>query len=82
MDTSMLRPTDSDFNRQIYILASVCHIKDHAAHPPPKCDLFEEKQIELLNYITLLLVKKPRGNVVAVTMEISTSAINFYLCQK
>lgn len=78
MDTSMLRPTDSGFDRQIYILASVCHIKDHAAHPPPKRNLLEKKHFELLNYIALLLVKKPRGDVAAVTMEISTSAINFY----
>ena len=74
----MWQPTESDFNRQIYILASVHHIMDHAAHLPPKCDLAEKKHLELLNYIALLLVTKPCGDVAAVTMEISTSAINFY----
>lgn len=74
----MLQPTESDFNRRIYILASVHHIMDHAAHPPHKCDLVEKKHLELLNYLALLLVTKPHGDVAAVTMEISTSAINFY----
>lgn len=74
----MLQPTESDFNRQIYILASVHHIMDRAAHPTPTCDLFEEKQLGLLNYLALLLVIKPRGDVAAVTMEIGISAINFY----
>ena len=74
----MLRPTDVDFNRQIYILASVHHIKDHAAHPSPKCNDVEQKHLTLLNYIALLLVTKPRGDVAAITMEISTSAIDFY----
>ncbi len=74
----MLQPTESDFNRRIYILASVHHIMDHAAHLPPKCDLVEKKHLELLNYLALLLVTKPHGDVAAVTMEISTSAINFY----
>ena len=74
----MLQPTESDFNRRIYILASVHHIMDHVAHPPPKCDLGEKKDLELLNYLALLLVTKPHGDVAAVTMEISTSAINFY----
>lgn len=74
----MLQPTESDFNRRIYILASVHHIMDHAAHPPPICDLAEKKDLELLNYLAFLLVTKPHGDVAAVTMEISTSAINFY----
>ena len=74
----MLQPTDIDFNRQIYILASVYHIKDHAAHPSPKCNDVEQKHLTLLNYIALLLVTKPRGDVAAITMEISTSAIDFY----
>ena len=74
----MSQPTESDFNRQIYILASVHHIMDHAAHLPPKCGLVEKNHLELLNYIALLLVTKPRGDVAAVTMQISTSAINFY----
>lgn len=51
---------------------------EHAAYLPPKCDLVEKKHLELLNYLALLLVTKPHGNVAAVTMEISTSIINFY----
>lgn len=74
----MLRPTQSEFDRLVYILASVCHIKDHAAHSPSTCNDVEKKHIGLLNYIALLLVTKSRGDVAAVTMEIKTSAINFY----
>lgn len=74
----MSQPMDSDFNHQIYILASVCHIKDHAARLPPKCNNIEQKHLNLLDYMALLLVTKPRGDVAAVTMEISNSALNFY----
>lgn len=73
----MLQTTESDFNRQIYILASVHPIMYHAAYLPPKRDLIEKKYPELLNYIALLLVTKPRGDA-AVTTEIGTSAIHFY----
>ena len=69
---------DSDFNHQIYILASVCHIKDHAARLPLKYNDIEQKHLNLLDYMALLLVTKPRGDVAAVTMEISSSALNFY----
>lgn len=74
----MLQPTESDLDRQIYILASAHHIMNHAAHLPPKCSLVEKKYLELFNYIALLLVTKSHGDVAAVTMEISTSAIHFY----
>lgn len=74
----MSQPTQFEFNCQIYILASVHHIMDHAAHLPPKLNFVEKKHLELLNYRALLLVTKPRGDVAAVTMRISSSAINFY----
>lgn len=45
---------------------------------PPKCNAVEKKNLGLLNHIAVLLVAKTRGDVAAVTMEISTSAINFY----
>ena len=54
------------------------NIMDHAARLPPKFNFVEKKHLELLNYIALLLVTKPRGDVAAVTMRISSSAINFY----
>ena len=65
----MLRPTESEFDRQVYMLASVCHIKDHAAHSAPICNDVEKKHLGLLNYIALLLVTKARGDVAAVTMK-------------
>lgn len=46
--------------------------------PPPKCNAVEKKNLGLLNHIALLLVAKTRGDIAAVTMEISSWAINFY----
>ena len=77
----MLPPTKSNFNRQIYILASVCHIKEHASRPPPKCNSLEQKHLRLLDYIALLLVTKSRGDVAAVTMEHTATSLNFYFAK-
>lgn len=77
----MLPPTESEFNRQIYILASVCHIKEHASRPLPQCDSVEQKHLRLLDYIALLLVTKSRGDVAAVTMEHTATSLNFYFAK-
>ena len=74
----MLPPTESEFNRQIYILASVSLIKEHASRPPPQCNSVEQKHLRLLDYITLLLVNKSRGDVAAVTMEHTATSLKFY----
>ena len=77
----MLPPTESEFNRQIYILASVCHIKEHVSRPPPQCNSVEQKHLQLLDYIALLLVTKSRGDVAAVTMEHTANSLNFYFAK-
>ncbi len=74
----MSSPTLDDFNRQLYILASIRHIKDNVPPRPSKSDKTEEKHLELLDYIALLLVTKSSGDVAAVGMEIGPSAIVFY----
>ncbi len=74
----MSSPTLDDFNRQLYILASIHHIKDHVPFRPSRGDKNEQKHLELLDYIALLLVTKSSGDVAAVGMEIGPSAIDFY----
>ncbi len=74
----MSSPTLDDFNRQIYILASIYHVKDHVPSRPSKGDKNEQKHLELLDYIALLPVTKSSGDVAAVGMEIGPSAIDFY----
>ena len=77
----MLPPTESEFNRQIYILASVCHIKEHASRPPPQCNGVEQKHLRLLDYTALLLVTKSRGDVAAVTIEHTATSLTFYFAK-
>ena len=77
----MLLPTESEFDRQIHILASVRHIKEHASRPPPQCTSVEKKHLELLDHIALLLVTKSRGDVAAVTMEITATSLKFYFAK-
>ena len=77
----MLPPTESEFNRQIYILALVCHIKEHASRPPPQCNSVKQKHLRLLDYITLLLVTKSGGDVATVTMEHNAISLNFYFAK-
>lgn len=77
----MLPPTESEFNRQIYILASVCHIKEHVSRPPPQCSSVEKKHLRLLDYIALLLVTKSRGDVAAVRMELTATSLKFYFAK-
>ena len=81
MNLKMLPPTESEFNRQIYILALVCHIKEHASRPPPQCNSVEQKHLRLLDYIAPLLVTKSRGDVAAVTMEHTATSFNFYFAK-
>lgn len=60
MNIKILPPTESDSNCQIYILALVCHVNEHASQSPPKCNSVEQKHLRLLDYIALLLVTKCR----------------------
>ncbi len=78
LNIEMLPPTESEFNR---LLASVCHIKEHASRPPPQCNSVEQKHLRLLDYIALLLVTKSRGDVAAVTMEPTATSLNFYFAK-
>ena len=78
LNIKMLPPTESEFNRQIYILASVSHIKAHVSRDPPECSSVEKKHLGLLDSIALLLVTKSRGDVAAVRMELTTTSLKFY----
>lgn len=48
---------------------------------PPQCNTLEQKHLRLLDYIALLLVTKPRGDVAAVTMEHNATSLNFYFAK-
>lgn len=77
----MLPPTVSEFNHQIYILASGCHIKEHASRSPPQCSSVEKKHLTLLEYIALLLVTKSRGDVAAVRMDLTATSLKLYFAK-
>ena len=77
----MLPATESEFNRQIYILASVCHIKEHVSRPPPQCSSVENKHLILMDYTALLLVTKSCGNVAAVRMELTATSLKFHFAK-
>lgn len=78
LNIKMLPPTESEFNCQIYILASVFYIKVHASRDPSKYSSVKKKHLGLLDSIALLLVTKSHGDIAAVRIELATTSLKFY----
>lgn len=67
-----------DFDRKVYTLSTLCHIKTHNPAKPPQALEHELKYIRLIDDIIQLLVNKERGDVAAVLMRLSFDRIDFY----
>lgn len=66
-----------DFDKHVYVLSTLSHVRDHAPHAPVIEGSSEKKHLNLLNDIALALTTKAKGDVTAVTMIQSATAIEF-----
>ena len=71
----------NDFDREVFTLSTLCHIKTHNPATPPQALEQELKHIQLLDDIALLLVNKEQGDVAAVSMRVSRDRVDFYFAK-
>jgi hypothetical protein len=74
----VVRMTSSSFVNLVHLLSTTRHIRDVIPSSPPEPEADEKKHLKLLDDIALLLVTKPKWDVCAVTMSLTTQHIEFY----
>lgn len=67
-----------EFDKLVYVLSTVSHVRDHAPLKPVIESSSERKNIDLLDGIALALTTRAKGDVTAVTMKQSATAIEFF----
>lgn len=67
-----------EFDKLVYVLSTVSHVREHAPLNPVIEGPSERKHVDLLNDIALALTIRAKGDVTAVTMKQSATAIEFF----
>ncbi len=67
-----------EFDKLVYVLSTLSHVREHAPLKPVIEGFSRKKHVDLLNDIALALTTKARGDVTAVTMKQSATAIEFF----
>ena len=67
-----------EFDKLVYVLSTLSHVRDHAPLKPVIEGSSEQKHVDLLNDVALALTTKARGDVTAVTMKQSATALEFF----
>ena len=67
-----------EFDKLVYVLSTLSHVREHAPLKPVIEGSSEKKHVDLLNDVALALTTKARGDVTAVTMKQSATAIEFF----
>lgn len=71
-------PPPPDFGEQLFVLATITHVRDYRPTISPSPPTEREKHLRLLNDIALLLVTQGSSDVASVMFEQSSHEIVFY----
>lgn len=67
-----------EFDKLVYVLSTLSHVCKHAPPKPVIEGQSERNHVDLLNDIALALTTKTNGDITAVTMKQSGTAIEFF----